>query len=176
MTTIRLATVADAPAVGFVHVRAWQAAYRGQMPDAYLDALRVEDRAEGWTRSLARAVDASPVLVAERDGTVVGFAVLGPATDPAGSGELYAINVDPDHWGTGAGPALLEAVHATLARLGYADAVLWVLPGNGRARRFYERAGWAADGAERTHEVLGVVVDEVRYHRRLAPGAAGHTR
>jgi hypothetical protein len=45
--------------------------------------------------------------------------------------------------------------------------VLWVLPGNHRARRFYEVAGWVADGTERTDEVLGVVVAEARHRRRL---------
>jgi L-amino acid N-acyltransferase YncA len=167
MTTIRRATVEDAPAIGGVHVRAWQAAYRSQLPDAYLDGLRAEDRAEGWARGLARDRSAEPVLVAERDGTVVGVAAVGPAEEPAGYGELYLINVDPDHWGAGAGRALLAAAEASLTQLGYSDAVLWVLPGNHRARRFYERAGWAADGARRTQEVQGVVVDEVRYHRRL---------
>lgn len=167
MTTIRQATVDDAPAIGSVHVRAWQAAYRGQMPDAYLDGLRAEDRAEGWARGLARDRSAAPVLVAEQDGAVVGFAAVGPAEEPTGYGELYAINVDPDHWGTGAGWALLDAAHQALARLGYTDVVLWVLPGNDRARRLYERAGWTADGAERTQGVLGIVVDEVRYRRRL---------
>jgi hypothetical protein len=35
-------------------------------------------------------------------------------------------------------------------------------------------AGWVADGAERTDEVFGVVVAEVRYRRRLErPGGAG---
>ena len=35
MVTVRPATVADAPAMGRLHVRAWQAAYRGHMPDDY---------------------------------------------------------------------------------------------------------------------------------------------
>ena len=39
------------------------------------------------------------MLVAEEGGQVVGFVVVGPAEDPEGAGELYAINVDPDHWG-----------------------------------------------------------------------------
>ena len=90
-----------------------------------------------------------------------------PAEDPEGAGERSAINLDPDHWGTGAGRELLAAAHAALARLGYAEAVLWVLPGNHRARRFYEVVGWVADGAERTDEVFAVVVAEVRYRRRL---------
>jgi GNAT superfamily N-acetyltransferase len=126
-----------------------------------------EEREAGWERGLRRDRAPDPVLVAERDGRVVGFAVVRAAEDPEGAGELAAINVDPDHWGTGAGRALLVAAHAELARLGYEEAVLWVLPGNHRARRFYEVAAWVADGIERTDEVLGVVVAEVRYRRRL---------
>ena len=44
MVTVRPATVADAPAMGQLVVRAWQAAYRGQMPDDYLNGLRAEER------------------------------------------------------------------------------------------------------------------------------------
>jgi GNAT superfamily N-acetyltransferase len=166
MVTVRPATVADAAAMGRLHVRAWQAAYRGQMPDDYLDGLRASERAAGWERALGRGRDRAAVLVAEQDGQVTGFANLGPARDLEGAGELYAINVDPDRWGTGAGRALLLAAQAELARLGFAETVLWVLPANARARRFYEIAGWVADGTERTIEVLGVVVPEVRYRRR----------
>jgi GNAT superfamily N-acetyltransferase len=166
MVTVRPAAVADAPAMGRVHVRAWQAAYRGHMPDDYLDGLRPEDRAAYWERALGRHDLRGAILVAERAGEVIGFATVGPAQDPEGAGELYAINLDPDHWGTGAGRALLEAAQAELARLGVAETVLWVLTGNARARRFYEIAGWVADGAERTGEVFGVTVPEVRYRRR----------
>jgi GNAT superfamily N-acetyltransferase len=166
MNTVRRAALADAPAIGRVHVRAWQAAYRGHMPDAYLDALRPEDRAAHWEGALRRDDLVGTILVVERDGAVVGFAAVGPAQEPAGAGELYAINLDPDHWGTGAGRALLEAAQAELARLGFAETVLWVLPGNARARRFYAAAGWVTDGAERTSEVFGMTVPEVRYRRR----------
>ena len=175
MATIRPATVQDAPALGRLNVRVWQVAYGlpvraaacGQMPDEHLDGLRPEERAAGWERGLSRDRDQDPVLVAEEAGRVVGFTVVGPAQDPEGAGELYAINVDPDHWGTGVGRTLLAAAQAELTRLGYTEAVLWVLPNNARARRFYEVAGWITDGIQRTSEVLGVVVPEVRYRRRL---------
>jgi ribosomal protein S18 acetylase RimI-like enzyme len=166
MVTVRPAAPPDAPAMGRVHVRAWRAAYRGHMPDAYLDGLRPEDRAAYWDRALRREDRPGVVLVAEAAGAVVGFAAAGPSPDPEGAGELFAINVDPDHWGTGAGRALLETAQAELARMGFAETVLWVLPANARARRFYERAGWVADGTERTVDALGVTVPEVRYRRR----------
>jgi GNAT superfamily N-acetyltransferase len=167
MVLVRPAALPDAPAMGRVHVRAWQAAYRGHMPDAYLDGLRPEQRAAHWEGALLGADDLrGAILVAERDGEVIGFAVVGPTEEPAGAGELYAINLDPDSWGTGAGRALLAAAEAELARLGFAELVLWVLPGNARARRFYEIAGWVADGAERSSEVFGMTVPEVRYRKR----------
>jgi ribosomal protein S18 acetylase RimI-like enzyme len=166
MVTVRPATVADAPAIGRVHVRAWRAAYRGHMPDEYLDGLRPEERAAYWREALGREDRPGAVLVVERDGEVVGFSAVGPSRDPEGAGELFSINLDPAHWGSGAGRALLEAAQAELARLGFAETVLWVLPANARARRFYERAGWVADGSERTVDAMGVEVPEVRYRRR----------
>lgn len=46
--------------------------------------------------------------------------------------------------------------------------MLWVLTGNARARRCYERAGWSADGAARVEELAaGVPIDEVRYVKGL---------
>ena len=63
MVTVRRATVADAPAMGRVVVRAWQAAYRGHMPDDYLDGLRAEDRAAYWEGVLGREDLRGTILV-----------------------------------------------------------------------------------------------------------------
>src|SRR5207247_1971155 len=103
----------------------------------------------------------------EEDAEVVGFAAVGPASDPPDAGELYSINIDPDHWGGGCGRELLATAERELGSRGYQEAVLWVLPGNARALRFYGSAGWSPDGGERTTEVLGVEVFEIRYRRDL---------
>jgi hypothetical protein len=64
MVTVRLATAADVPAMGRLHVRAWQAAYQGHVPDDYLDGLRAEDRVAGWASDgTERTVDALGVAV-----------------------------------------------------------------------------------------------------------------
>ncbi len=166
---VRAAGLDDADAIGAVHVRAWQAAYRGVMPDAYLDDLRPADRADVWRRHLEAPPADRHLLVATEDDRVVGFAGFGPSDDPV-VGELYAINLDPDVWGRGLGRALLAAVTVELAAAGYPELVLWVAPQNERARRLYEAAGWRTDGAARDQDVLGVVVPEVRYRR--APAVA----
>jgi GNAT superfamily N-acetyltransferase len=148
--------------MGDIHVRAWQRAYTGQMPAAYLDALHPDDRAGMWHETL-NAESRSEIFVAERDDMIVGFAVIGPAQENPEVGELYAINVDPDVWNQGAGSALLDAAHHALAVTGYPRAALWVLPENDRARRFYERRMWRCDEEYRDLDVLGVRVSEVRY-------------
>ena len=98
-------------------------------------------------------------------GVVAGFILVGPAAgDPEATvGELYAINVDPDDWGSGLGAALIHRGVAALSQFGFTQAVLWVHPGNQRARRFFAALGWIDDEVERQQSVLGVEVPEVRY-------------
>jgi len=159
-----------------VHVAAWQAAYRGVMTDAFLDGLDVEQWADRWRQTLSgtRAPSHTPevVLVVEGDvGLPVGFAMTGPErplSPQSGSrGELWAINVAPEAWGRGLGRLLLTAGERALADTGHREAVLWVVAANARAHRFYERAGWQADGVEKREAFPGFEVHEVRYVTRL---------
>lgn len=167
---IRTASIDDADAIGAVVVRAWQAAYRGIMPDDYLDGLRAEQRAAMWQRVLAELRPDRWVRVLTVGDELVGFASCGPEfadVSDGETGELYAINLDPGHWGKGLGRALLADVTRGLADVGYHTAVLWVATGNERARRLYESEGWTAEGPARDAEILGVTVNEVRYRKPL---------
>jgi ribosomal protein S18 acetylase RimI-like enzyme len=169
--TVRAAEHADAEAIATVHVAAWQATYRGGLlPDAYLDGLQVSDRTVAWKRTLAAPPPARAArLVAEEQGRIVGFCVVGPerGVDDPDRGEVHVLNVHPDAWGRGTGAALLTEGTTRLREAGFAEAVLWVHPDNERARRFYERAGWRPDDAARTEVVWGVEAPEVRYRREL---------
>lgn len=68
----------------------------------------------------------------------------------------------PSYWGRGVGRALMVAAARTMRAQGFREATLWVLATNARTRRFYQAAGWRADGATRT-ELGGAEVREVRY-------------
>jgi ribosomal protein S18 acetylase RimI-like enzyme len=173
--TIRHAQLRDADRIGAIQVRAWQATYRGVMPDAYLDELNADDRAIYWRGQVLALAPGQRLKVIVDDGLVVGFAAAGPEHDGrAGTGELYAINVDPQVWSRGLGRALLRDVTAALAGLGYREAVLWVVPQNDRARRFYESEEWRDDHVRREDEVFGVDVPEIRYRRQPLPtGGSG---
>ena len=147
--------------MGVVHVRAWQVAYRGEFPDDYLDGLKASDRAALWSRFIPHG----GVVVFEDDGSVTGFASFGPSSDPQGVGELFAMNVDPKHWGRGHGSALLNHVVAELAELGFSEAVLGTGALSHRAQALYRHRGWDLDGGAKNDDVLGVIVNEVRFRR-----------
>jgi ribosomal protein S18 acetylase RimI-like enzyme len=169
MLLLRPAQPRDALAVARIHVRAWQAAYRGLLPDRYLDALRAEDRARRYTFDPAAITDpARPeTIVAERADALLGFATTAPAAGLPGTGELAALHVDPDAWRCGVGSALIAQARARLVERGCAAAVLWVMVGNTRAEQFYRADGWQLEGTRQTVEVWGTAVDELRYHRPL---------
>jgi len=163
---VRVARPADASAVETIRVHGWQAAYRGLLPVRELDSMTIDPSA--WALRLERPPPGWTTFVAEREGVIVGFASLGPSRDEEGVGELYAIYVAPAEWSTGAGRALIRRAEDRLS-LKYDVATLWVLAGNDRARRFYERAGWVQDGAVKTERRWGAPSVEVRYRKRLAP-------
>lgn len=163
MLKIRDATPEDAMEVARLHVRSWQVAYRGLIPDSHLDGLRVEDRASRYTFGDTQP-DAPRTLVAEDNGAIHGLATTGPNRDgdAADVGELQAIYVDPPAWGHGVGRAMMQAARARLHQQGYDSAVLWVLAGNQQAQRFYRADGWHLDGQHRTEQRGGWTVEEVR--------------
>jgi ribosomal protein S18 acetylase RimI-like enzyme len=161
----------DAVEIARVHVAAWRAGYKGQVPDWYLDNLNVGDSQARWRKQLERESAAEPtVLVVEGDGKkVVGVTAVGRyRLDPEQPfGEIWMLNVDPATWRRGYGTSLLMAGSRTLASKGYTEAVLWVLHSNSRARQFYEAAGWVLDDAERVDHRDGFRLREVRYRGGL---------
>ena len=161
---LRPATAADALAIETIRVRGWRTAYRHVLPADALDGMPIDGGR--WRGRLESPPAGWSTFVAEGDGAVLGFAAVGPSRDEPGIGELYAIYVEPDEWSTGAGRALLRRAEAELERE-YAEATLWVLEDNPRARRFYEIAGWAADGARKAEPRWGVRAPEVRYRKAL---------
>jgi ribosomal protein S18 acetylase RimI-like enzyme len=166
---VRPARPEDGPAVADLHVRSWQAAYRGLLPDDYLDDLRPEDRMGRYTLGSDDPAAPSTSVATEHD-VIRGFVTTGPSRDldGAGAGELLALYVDPLSWGLGVGRRLMEHARAQLSGMGFRLATLGVLVGNDRALRFYRADGWTADGARRTRVVWGVAVHEECLRRTLS--------
>jgi ribosomal protein S18 acetylase RimI-like enzyme len=157
---VRRVEPGDAAALGEIHVRTWQAAYAHVFGAERLAAMSAERRTEQWRRWLADGVEAW--VYEDEAGTVVGFVWIGDSREAPDEGELFAIYVLPEAWGSAAGRELMAAGRDAL-QAAYPTSILWVLEDNPRARRFYEREGWTLDGGRKEDEVLGSVVAEVRY-------------
>lgn len=167
---IRHATVEDAHGLAVVHVRSWQEAYRGLMPQDALDNLSIAEREASWARIIAETPRGSRTLVVLDGDRLVGWASYGAArdADAVGTGELWGIYAHPDSWSTGVGHLLIEAVEEALRADGHEVTYLWVLEGNARAAAFYDRHGWASDGGEKVDRRPRLVLRERRHVKRLA--------
>ena len=162
---VRRARLEDARAIAQVHAETWREAYEHVFGAERLAGVSIDVRLAQWERILTTGQ--SDVFVAADDG-IVGFVSTGDSRDADAVAELFAIYVLPRAWGTGAGSALMRAGVEAMRLRASGDAVLWVLDDNPRARRFYEREGWALDGERKEDEYLGLRVAEVRYRIALA--------
>jgi GNAT superfamily N-acetyltransferase len=166
LVEVRSALPADAEAIADLKVRSWRAAYTGLLPAELLDALDPSREAEAWRDYIEAKPEVDRLWLAV-DQEVCGFARTGPSPYPdlpERSAEVHGLYVDPERIGTGIGRLLLEHAVADLQARGYGTVTLWHFVGNERAGRFYEIAGFVADGAIRSSD-FGV--DEVRLRRGL---------
>lgn len=133
------------------HVRAWQTAFRGIVPDERLNALRVERSADRFRGYLAPTEsDGRRFILALSGDTVLGFVGFGTTrhedVDPAAMAEVHGLYVHPANWRRGVGRRLRHAAVERLAADGYDTATLWTLAECEASRAFYEAQGWCTDG------------------------------
>lgn len=163
----RLARLDDAIAIAEVHVETWKTAYRDLLPDAMLASLIPADRYDRWRRAI-EAEDCITV-VATIDDRVVGFVSSRPwSEDPETTAELDALYILESQAGLGIGTALMQWSDTWMSDRGFQRAILWVLPTNVSARRFYEAKGWSVDpGSEKVLTRPGGDVPAIRYSKRI---------
>jgi ribosomal protein S18 acetylase RimI-like enzyme len=174
--TVRPATPADAAAIAQLHLASWRTAYRGALPDAYLDHLDLDERTRVWRERLAEP--GTSMLLREEASALLGFCAMGPTqdvdADPSTTWEIYNLHVTPERKRTGIGGELFDLAAAHGREQARTHLTLWVVRQNVPARRFYQMKGMEPDGAEQTHPLApGASLWEVRY--RMALGSSGST-
>ena len=140
---------------GYVHYKSWQETYPGLVDPAYLERHTLEkciNTAHKWSDN---------ILVAKDGEKVVGFAGYGSYRDETlpEHGEVFAIYVLAAYQGKKIGYELMNAALDNLSN--YKRVALWVLKGNDKAIRFYERYGFRFDGTE-AEIMLGTPNTELR--------------
>ena len=159
---IRRATPADSDQVAEIWRRGWQDGHRGSVPPE-LVKVRTD---ESFNARASDRVDDTTVATVE--GVVAGFVMV---VDD----EVEQVYVSARHRGSGLAAILMDEAERLVRGNGYAIAWLAVVDGNGRARAFYEKAGWQDEGPfdyAVTAETGPIVVPARRYTKRLSGSGA----
>lgn len=139
----------------YVHWKSWQESYPGLVDESYLSNLTLEKCTDIAYRFLDN------IIVAKDNDKTVGFVAYGGYRDDTmtETGEIYAIYILKEYYGKKAGYSLMNAAMEKLSE--YKRIAVWVLQGNERAIRFYERYGFVFDGTKE-HIMLGTENTELR--------------
>ena len=146
--TLRIPTVADAEAIAALMATCFTATFGHLYDPADLASFL-----DGLTLGRWRAEIADPAfafILAEQDGTPVGFFKMGPHSLPVTPTgpmiELRQLYLLASQQGTGLAARMMDRVIATARQRGAAELFLSVYIDNHRARRFYERYGFEEVG------------------------------
>lgn len=158
---VRKAAKEDCPGIGRVYCESWKNAYRKILPEDFLNGLTIQN-------CMPNHIDSGD-LVLEEAGNICGICHVQPARNREGRewGEIVSIYLLPEKWGCGYGNDLFLKALCKLNRDGFRNCCLWVLKENGRARKFYEKHGFAKSGGQRKLEIAGYGVEEIEYVRPL---------
>ncbi len=149
----------DIDDVSRIYALSWKKAYRGIIPDDYLDSIP-ETR---WSSRLLPK--AKRLALAVRDGEIVGASTYEGARDEAMDswGEIISLYMLPSYYRQGIGTKLFSFVINELVSEGFNSIYLWVLEDNRTARDFYEKNGFTFNGDITADNIGGRAVNEVRY-------------
>lgn len=159
---LRTATSANAPLIAGMHAQSWASAYRGILPDDFLDREMTAERAKHWnTRFDELASGAGEVLIAIQDDRAIGFVCL-VAPDENGSVLVDNLHALPGAKGSGLGTAMLSVAAQWARDRGATSMYLYVLEPNVAAIGFYESRGWRLAGRE-DDTMGGIDIIALRY-------------
>ena len=148
-----------------LHIACWRDAYKGIISDEYLDSMSAQlDRRVEICRQAINEPDGCECLYVANGDEMIGRLIFGESRDEDkhGAGEIYAIYLLADYWGKGYGTQMMDFAVSALRLAGFREIIVWVLEDNYRARRFYEKCGFAYDGTRQGIDI-GETLVEIRY-------------
>jgi len=160
-TSIRRARPVDADRLADLFDETWREAYRGIIPGVALERMISQRSSQWWLGATQRS---RPLVVVEQEGSLVGYAVYGPARGRLlqAPGEIDELYIRPAYQGLGLGRRLFRAVSNDLADHGLLRVGVWALEGNDRARTFYAGLGGAEIG-HAVDRIAGTVLPKVGF-------------
>lgn len=162
---IRKANINDAKEIAHIRVDGWKTAYKGLIPDSFLDTLNYDIEASRIKSKIDKTDPefTSDILVYEEDSKVLAYAYYGKALDSSFANyqsEVLALYVLPAKKGMGIGTKLMNEIKELLSKQGYRNMIVWCLKGNYSSIKFYEHLGGVVK-EEREFEIDGMKVTEL---------------
>jgi len=160
-TSIRRARPADADRLADLFDETWREAYRGIIPGVALERMISQRSSQWWLGATQRS---RPLVVVEQEGSIVGYAIYGPARGRMlqAPGEIDELYIRPTYQGLGLGRRLFRAVCNDLGDHGLTRVGVWALEGNERACTFYAGLGGTAIG-QAVDRMAGTVLSKVGF-------------
>jgi RimJ/RimL family protein N-acetyltransferase len=160
---IRKALPKDAHERAICHTASWRSAYKGIVPDEYLDNISIEERNKKNKKQLQEFKNVS-FYNATYENKIIGLLAIHKSRDEdkPNAGEIGGIYLIEEFWGKGYGRKMMDFAITALKNMGCNEIILWVLEDNARARRFYEKCGFSFDGTKK-EIIIGKPLIEVRY-------------
>ena len=146
-----------------IYEESWKFAYQNILPQRYLESIP----AGQWIPHLEKE-EMHHLVMIEND-LFIGTASYCKARteDVDYCGEIVSIYLLPAYIGRGYGYNLFKAAMGELIHSGYRKIVLWVLEENQRARKFYEKAGFASASHEIEEVIGGKKLKELQYYYQI---------
>lgn len=171
--TVRPATLSDAAEIARIQLDVWRTAYADLLPEAVLAELDAQEAELTWRQTVEQGP--AQVFVAVEGEWLVGFCAAGPAPEDETAGAdgtpakdsatvaLVSTLLVESRWGRrGHGGRMLAEAGAAMRAVGSTRGIAWVPEPDKATLRFYQRAGWVADGTVRTLDAGGRPLREVR--------------
>jgi len=163
---IRPVQTNDATALAKILCGSWQSAYKNILnPEEMERNTNLAARTTMFDKIIKSGIGST--RIAFSNGEPCGIISFGKSRDAGLSdyAEIIAIYSAEDYWGKGVGTQLMEIALSEIKNQGYSSVLLWTFETNSRARRFYEKHGFALDGAVKDSGFGNA--KEVRYRRKL---------
>ena len=133
-----------------IRIAGWRAAYRGIVPNSFLEGLNLAEEERKVEAALASKQNPFMLTVAERACAIEGYIVYPqPLPQFEDKAEIKALYVNPALQRSGTGSVLLEHALDTL-RSDFETLIIWCLEENSIGRSFYEKQGGQLLGKPQT--------------------------
>ncbi|WP_017754026.1 GNAT family N-acetyltransferase [Calidifontibacillus oryziterrae] len=160
---IKKATTKDSESISKIHALSWKTAYKGIVPQQYLDELKDDFWVNAFDNWISNNIVTAQLIY--EDELPVGCIAFGKARDEKFSewGEIISIYVHPDFCRRGYGQQLLHTALRDMKTKGFRNCYLWVLKENDNAINFYKKNGFTCNHDEYTFEINNEPLTDVRY-------------